>query len=190
MQEGGRRGVERGRLTDVSLEAMLADDGSARGQSVCSSVSLSLASDAGASSRPLSAVPLSEDLFTAGFPPSLHSIPCSMYSCLRLCSLSHTLCIDIVFVVSAFLVPLVCYRSSFSSLSHVHMHTHKHSLHVHDVSVCVCLWRTIVCVAAFRYTFLWRTVACVADMILMCLRDVICMCLSVLYCRRLLLHIA
>ena len=94
MQEGGRRGVERGRLTDVSLEAMLADDGSARGQSVGSSVSLSPASDAGASSRPLSAVPLSEDLFTAGFPPSLHSIPCSMYSCLRLCSLSHTLCID------------------------------------------------------------------------------------------------
>ena len=128
----------------------------------------------------------------------------SLQVSLPLCIPFHAVCIPvyvsalcltrcvliIVFVVSAFLVPLVCYRSSFSSLSHVHMHTHKHSLHVHDVSVCVCLWRTIVCVAAFRYTFLWRTVVCVADMILMCLRDVICVCLSVLYCRRLLLHIA
>ena len=79
----------------------------------------------------------------------------SLQVSLPLCIPFHAVCIPvyvsalcltrcvliIVVVVSAFLVPLVCYRSSFSSLSHVHMHTHKHSLHVHDVSVCVCLWR-------------------------------------------------
>ena len=123
---------------DVSLEAMLADDGSARGQSVCSSVSLSPASDVGASSRPLSAVPLSDYLFTAGFPPSLHSIPCSMYSCLRLCSLSHTLCIDNC--VCCICIPRPSCLLSFLVLVLIPCaHAHAQTLIACAWCICVCL---------------------------------------------------